>query len=341
MSSATLDASRPNAARRRLRALGTYVHVAVDRAEALGPATAVVSRVLEDVDRTCSRFRDDSDLSRANASPGRWVDVDPLLVEAVSVAVDAAAATDGLVDPLLGRSMMLLGYDRTFSAVERCAEPAPSTAPGLPAPRPGAWRAIGLDRGGRVRVPAGTALDLGATGKAFAADLAATAAAARAGAGVLVSVGGDLRIAEPRPDGPAPALGGWPVRVSERPDDPDGPVVLLGSGGLATSSTVVRRWLRGGVERHHLLDPRTGLPVPTAAPGAVRTATATGPTATAANAAATCAVVLGADADAWLTARGVCARLVGGDGAVRGTGDWPGAATRTGPHPTDAPGRTA
>ena len=51
--------------------------------------------------------------------------------------------------------------------------------------------------------------------------------------------------------------------------------------------------------------------------------TATGPTCAAANTATTAAVVLGAEAPGWLTARGVAARLVAADGRVRTTGGWP------------------
>ncbi len=81
----------------------------------------------------------------------------------------------------------------------------------------------------------------------------------------------------------------------------------------------MRRWSRGGVRLHHLLDPRTGRP----APEVWGTVTATGPTCTAANTATTAAVVLGADAPAWLAARGVDARLVATDGRVVTTGAWP------------------
>jgi thiamine biosynthesis lipoprotein len=54
-----------------------------------------------------------------------------------------------------------------------------------------------------------------------------------------------------------------------------------------------------------------------------RTVTATGPTCVAANTAATAAVVLGADAPAWLDVRGVAARLQSGRGQVVATGTWP------------------
>jgi len=71
-------------------AFGSYAFLAVRRAAALPDALALARQVVADVDATCSRFREDSDLTRANAHPGRWVDVDPLLVAAVALAREAA-----------------------------------------------------------------------------------------------------------------------------------------------------------------------------------------------------------------------------------------------------------
>jgi FAD:protein FMN transferase len=128
----------------------------------------------------------------------------------------------------------------------------------------------------------------------------------------VVSLGGDVRVAAP--DGQP-----WSVAVSEQPGAAPATTVWLDRGGLATSSTRVRRWARGRVARHHLLDPRTGLP----APEVWRTVTATGPTCVAANTATTAAVVLGPEASGWLTARGVTARLVSADGHPHYLGGWP------------------
>ena len=121
-----------------------------------------------------------------------------------------------------------------------------------------------------------------------------------------------MRIAGASPDP-------WPIAVSERPGDDADTVITLDRGGVATSSTQVRRWARAGVRRHHLLDPRTGGP----ALEVWRTVTATGPTCAAANAATTAAVVLGHGAPDWLESRGVTARLVGVDGEIRTTAAWP------------------
>jgi len=287
------------------RALGTYVFVATRDPAALADARLLTEAVLAEVDRTCSRFRDDSDLVRANASAGRWVEVDPLLVAAVTVAVDAARATSGLVHPLLGRQLVSWGYDRDFGSLVDAGRVTPAAAPD-----PGSWERIGLSEDA-IRVPAGTALDLGATGKAFAADLVVATLTGELGSSAIVSVGGDLAVS--RPDGRS-----WPVAVSERAGQP-GAQVWLERGGVATSSTRARRWSRGGTAYHHLLDPRTGAPVPETWP----LVTCLGTTAVAANTASTAAIVLGHDAPAWLSRHDVAARLVAADGSVLRTGGWP------------------
>ncbi|HEX4976307.1 MAG TPA: FAD:protein FMN transferase [Nocardioides sp.] len=300
----------------RWRALGTFVYLATDHPATTRHAAALAHEILDAVDSTCSRFRADSDLSRANASPGHWVEVDPLLAAAAAVALEAARATDGLVDPCLGRPMVTLGYDRTFAELGSAAphRVGPSEAPH----DPDAWRQLEVDPGGAVRVPPGCSLDLGATAKAWASDLVATAVADALGCRVVVSLGGDVRIAGPTGAGP------WPVEVSERPGQP-GETVLLADGGLATSSTQVRRWRTSRGDCHHVLDPRTASPVRSV----WRTASATGPTCVAANVATTAALVLGGEAVAWLEQRDVAARLVDGSGAVLRLGGWP--------HPSSSP----
>jgi len=295
------------------KALGTSVHVLATDAGALGRATTAVSEVLEDVDTAYSRFREDSELSRLNASPGRVVRVSPLLATAIDAAQRAARLTDGAVDPTIGQAIRVAGYDDDFSRV--AAQGGPVT---LRTWRVPGWKAIGFDRRSRVVfLPDGVELDLGSTGKALAADLAARAALNAAGAGgVLVSLGGDIATAG------TPPPGGWRIHVAEdsraRPDA-EGEVICLTSGGVATSSTTVRRWTRGTAVLHHIIDPETSLPTT----GPFRTVTVAAATCLDANIASTAAIVRGETAIDWLMRRNLPARLVENDGTIHYIGRWP------------------
>jgi thiamine biosynthesis lipoprotein len=131
------------------------------------------------------------------------------------------------------------------------------------------------------------------------------------GEAVLVECGGDVAV-----HGEVP--GGWPVRVALDEGAAVWQDVLIHDGGLATSGTTVRRWRRGGVEVHDIIDPRTGRPATT--PWAMVTVAAA--SCLEANAASTCALILGADACSWLDANGLPARLVGRDGKVEYAGGW-------------------
>jgi thiamine biosynthesis lipoprotein ApbE len=238
--------------------------------------------------------------------------VSSVLFEAVAAAIHAAAATNGAVDPTVGGAVRALGYDCDFALLAtgdgRRRVVRMSRTPG--------WRKVVLDETRcAIRVPRGVELDLGATGKAFAADRAAHRIADETSTGVLVSLGGDIAVA-----GEPPAAG-WSVRISDdhRDRDGDGPTVALRAGGLATSSTTVRRWRAGGSECHHIVDPRTGR----SAREVWRTASVAAASCVDANAASTAAIVLGAAAPGWLERTGLAARLVGTDGAVFDIAGWP------------------
>ena len=131
--------------------------------------------------------------------------VDPLLIEAVEIALRAAQITEGRVDPTIGHALRRLGYDRDFATIDTAAPAFTVYAERVPG-----WKCVVVDRThATVRVPPGVQLDLGATAKAFAADRAAQLVSAALDCGVLVSLGGDIAIA-----GPAPPEG-WPIRVTD------------------------------------------------------------------------------------------------------------------------------
>jgi thiamine biosynthesis lipoprotein ApbE len=340
------------------RALGMLIQLGVTCPKRLAAARDLLQDDLAELDRSCSRFRADSELvavgEAARDAPGPvTLTVSPLLAEAVAVSLRAARQTDGDVDPTIGGALAALGYDRDFAELARAdARPWAMTHGDTPTDHPTTaaatvvagtvaaatvaagtvaagsvsvrvipgWQSVSVDvAAGRLTVPPGVQLDLGATVKGWAADRSAARIAGRLGCGVLVSLGGDTAVAGPPPDG------GWRIRVQDAtglPEEtPDGPsqVVAIRDGGLATSSTAARRWHHGGDLLHHILDPRSGRP---AAP-VWRTVSVAAATCADANTAATAAIIRGDQAPAWLAGLELPARLVTQDGVVRTVAGWP------------------
>ncbi len=294
---------------------GTTATVLVADPAAIPAARRQVEREISRIDRACSRFRPDSELSRVNQAGGRPVSVSAAFVEALAAALRAAALTDGAVDPTVGEALRLWGYDRDFDLLP--PDPHPGLRVRVTPAQPADWRRVTLDEDSRtVAVPAEMSLDLGATAKALAADRAARAAHAATRCGVLVNLGGDIAVAGEAPEH------GWSVRVADdHRGDPRAPgqTVAIRGGGLATSSTTVRRWRRHSRDLHHIIDPRSGHP----ADGAWRTASVAAASCVEANTASTAAIVRGPSALGWLSGYDLPARLVRHDGAVFATGGWP------------------
>ncbi|HET7017188.1 MAG TPA: FAD:protein FMN transferase [Streptosporangiaceae bacterium] len=311
-------------------AIGTTARLAIWPPGRLRPALGAIDAEIRRLDLAASRFRADSEISRVQAAAdGTAVPISESLAEVIGVALAAARWTGGLVDPTVGAALEALGYDRDFVLVSdggRLSEPV--AVPG--------WRSVGLD-GPKLSLPAGIRLDFGATAKGLGADWAACAAAvlargddppkpsvvAAGRGGVLVSLGGDIRVAGQEP------LGGWPVLIADehrqsgraRRPGPSTQVVRLPGGALATSSITCRQWRRDGTLLHHIVDPRTGRP----ATGPWRTVSVAAATCAEANAAATAAIVIGDSAADWLASRKLPARLVTHDGSVLTVAGWPGA----------------
>ncbi len=294
------------------RALGTNAHLLVLEGD-LARARSAVAALLDEVDLAYSRFRSDSELSRLNAAAGRPFVASRLFAQAIESSIRAGRLSDGLVDPTVGRAMRLAGYDDDFSRLDQRTEPLHIRLEPVPG-----WQAIHFDsRTREVRLSAGVELDLGSVGKALASDLAAAAAleSGRAG-GVLVSLGGDIATAGSAPEG------GWRILVAEdssTPIDADGEVIAISGGAVATSGTTVRRWIRGDVAAHHLIDPRTGAP----ADSPWRTASVIAATCVDANIASTAAIIRGASAIPWLEDLDLPARLVSAEGEIVRVGGWP------------------
>ena len=181
-----------------------------------------------------TRFEPNSELSRLNASGGRWSSVSPELETLLHESLRAFDISDGLVNVAVLPALFAAGYTRDFAAGPTASTAAPQVRP-LP-------EVLQLRPGG-ARLANGAALDLGGIAKGWLADRLA----GDLGENVLVNLCGDLYAR-----GGGTTGGGWPVGFGDK-------TLLLKDMGAATSGTTKRAW-EGG---HHLIDPRTGRPART------------------------------------------------------------------------------
>lgn len=255
-----------------------------------GPAEPDSIRLLyEEWDRVFSRFRGESELSVVNRSSARILEVSPLFARACKIALQAAKATGGLVDPTLGEAVEAAGYDRDFAKLD---DGSPAAGP----PRPGRWHEVKLvDR--MLFRPAGLRLDLNGVVKGMAVD-AATELLHGDG---FVSAGGDVAV-----------RGGTVVEL------PGGRSLLLRSGGIATSGSTKRRWLRDGEPQHHLIDPLTGRP----SESCWAEVTVAAGSCVAADIAAKAAFLLSSGGPDWLDARGLPGLFHASDGSLTANRSW-------------------
>ena len=234
-------------ARSQFRAMGTTISLLLP-VEHLQRGEETVKSLFAEWERTLSRFLPESELSQLNRQAGTNFLASELLFTVMSSALAAAQATEGLYDPTLLSQLVQLGYDRTFD--ELPAELPPAERPTFPG---GRWRDIHINRVLRlVALPPGVGVDFGGIAKGMAVDAALELLRQEGIHPALVNAGGDLAVL-----GEPPLEKQWPIEVQGKTRSW---VIPLHHGALATSGVARRHWQQGTHMRHHLIDPRTGLP---------------------------------------------------------------------------------
>jgi FAD:protein FMN transferase len=234
-----------------------------------------------------SRYRPESIVSVINGSRGHAVVVDAETAELLDYAGHCYRLSEGRFDVTSG----VLRRCWTFDGSDRVPEPE-VVARLLPL--------IGFDKlrwdAPRLTLPVGMELDFGGFGKEYAVDRVLAIVAAQSSRAVLVNFGGDL--AANRSPSEAP----WQVGVERPGTDREARLLLeLSRGGLATSGDTHRFLLRGGVRYGHILDVRTGWPVP----DVPRSVTVAATSCVQAGMLATLAMLQGSSAESFLEEQGV------------------------------------
>ena len=297
-------------------AIGTTVRLVVTDEPQLGSARVMLTDDLTALDAACSRFRAESELMQFDTSADQPNAISPRLATATRATLRGSQLTDGDVDTTLGRAMETIECDHDFASMPAQGGALQVTV--RDAPR---WRQIKLDETtGQLTMPVDVRLDLEATAKAWGADRPAQRIPQALSCGVLVSLGSDIAVAGEVPPG------GWAIRVQDVTGDPMTPsqepaaVIVIHTGGLATSTTSARSWQCGGDLMHHILGPRTGRPT---SQQRMAHYVSGGYLSHGRQHRQHCPIIRGRSALGWLTQPGLPARLVAVDGSVTTLADWP------------------
>lgn len=269
----------------RYNALGTTVEAGIrmDDEKSAQQVFDNIHKIVDDFEKRFSRFRTDSEISRLNDSAGTALIVSSEMIAILKSAREIWERTNGLIDPTIGQALISAGYDSSFELVQDNADKKTVKED----VKKVNFGDVVIDRQkNSVLIPEGVKLDVGGLGKGYLLDLLDSPISSNTN-DFWISLGGDLIVSGLNELGKP-----WTVGVQNPADlqkdlfklDP-----LPGKWGIATSGTTKRHGVKSGVPWHHIIDPRTGLPVVTD----VLAATVIAPTALEADVAAKVVLMLG------------------------------------------------
>jgi FAD:protein FMN transferase len=242
----------------KFRAMGSHIQATIDSDSPRAAAElGKVPAWFEEWEQFLSRFRPDSELNRLNRAGGSPVQVSQILWDVMQTARMAAEQSRGLITPTVLDALEEAGYDRTFDDLSQSLRMRLPQAGSTPAP----IDEIFLDESSRtIYLPKGMRLDFGGVAKGWAGHQ--TMLRLEAIGATLVDAGGDLSVSGLL-EGDTP----WEISIVDpfAPRQQEEPFAIFGAGrcGVATSGRDYRRWLKNGAWKHHIIDPRTGLPAET------------------------------------------------------------------------------
>lgn len=222
-----------------------------------GDARTIVDAVARSawrIEEKFSRYRDDNVVHLINTSHGRPVSVDEETARLLDFASTLTTLSEGRFDitsGVLRRAWTFDGGDRVPSQQQIDALLSHVGWHKVQ------WNSAALE----LRLQPGMQIDFGGIGKEYAVDNATRLAKSLApGLSCLVNFGGDVAVLNPRKDRQPWSVG---IESADRPGTAER-IVHLTQGALATSGDARRYVLCNGQRYSHILDARTGWPVPDA-----------------------------------------------------------------------------
>lgn len=277
----------------RLNSMSTTVQISISQ-ELFANDLMPIYKLFALVEDTCSRFKEDSELSLLNGQIGKEVSVSNDMFAILTAALQFYRETNGIFNPGILSAIKNSGYAKSIEYIRGLD----LTSPALTAESALQSEPYLLNER-EQSVILYTGIDLGGIAKGWVIDKAAQLLAPY-GYG-FVNIGGDIRI-----------FGTLPRPLKIGIEDPFNPADMIAdievqSGALATSTSMKRSWKVNGRHKHHLIDPMTGEP----SNSKIVSSTVTAPTALEADVRAKVTLLLGEErGKTWITGKGSKAVLI-------------------------------
>lgn len=202
-----------------------------------------------------SAYDPDSDISKLNKHAGEWVQIEPETFEVLNGSKTIAALTHGAFDPTVGSLVSLWSIDQPNHKVPS-EEEIKKVLPYVDYNLMDAKKENGKYFG---KIGKGQSVAFGAIGKGYIADKVIKKLKDGGCSDSLVSLGGNV-IGSGTNGSEKP----WSIGL-QRPDKERGEyfaIVPLDNTSVVTSGDYEKFFIKDGVKYHHILNPKTGKPVP-------------------------------------------------------------------------------
>ena len=230
-----------------LFAMDTIITIQVHGGEERA-AISEVEAMIGEMEKLWSVTDDNSELYRANHSMGGSTAIGEETEKLVSFALDMADETDGALNPALYPVLRAWGFttkDYRIPGERELGRLLSHTD----------YRKIKLEDG-RLSLPEGMEIDLGAVAKGYAGDLAADIIRGHGVTSAIVNLGGNVGLIGSAPDGQP-----WTIGIRNPNGDGNIGTLEVSDCNIITSGGYERYFTgEDGTVYWHILDPETGMP---------------------------------------------------------------------------------
>lgn len=207
-------------------------------------------KICADYEALFSKTVAGSDVWNLNHANGDPVEVNPETADLLRLAIEIGEGSGGAFDVTIAPLSAMWDFSANDPVI-------PDPAALNEAAKRVDYRSIIID-GNTVTLENGAEIDLGGIAKGYIADRVADYLREQDVTSACINMGGNVVTIGKKPDGSPWLIG---VRDPNGTPEQSEEVLKLGDAAVVTSGTYERFFEIGGVRYHHILDPKTGMPV--------------------------------------------------------------------------------